>query len=126
MNQREKIKALASPCPSCPWRLDQDAHDIPGFSLEKAENLAATCPDENNVGPSYGAPWFACHQSVEGREIPCAGWLASVGHAHPNVRLAIMEGRLDAQSLDAHRNGPELHQTYSEVLAKLRTSRKEG
>ncbi|WP_146010059.1 DUF6283 family protein [Burkholderia sp. WAC0059] len=124
MDAPRKIKAPTVPCPSCPWRRDQDARDIPNFSLEKAESLAATCPDERGMGPSFSASWFACHQSPEGHEIPCAGWLSMVGHAHPRVRIAIMEGRLNRRALEAPADGPELHQTYGEVLAKLRASLK--
>lgn len=122
MSKFPLVKAPDRPCPSCPWRLDQNAQDIPNFSLEKAEGLAGTCPDENGMGPSFGASWFACHQSREGAEIPCAGWLAVVGRAHPNVRIAVMEGRLDAKTLDLPPDGPTLHSTYGEVLAKLRAT----
>lgn len=110
------------PCPSCPWRLVQDAHDIPNFSLELAERLAATCPDHRGRGPDFGAPMFACPQSKVGAEVHCAGWLASVGHAHPAVRLGIVSGRLDAARLEPGPEWPALHDNYGEVLEKLRSS----
>ncbi|MGV8399277.1 DUF6283 family protein [Pseudomonas aeruginosa] len=118
----KRIKVPAQACASCPWRKDRSATDIANFSLEMAENLAATCPDARGMGPDYGATWFACHQSKEGAEFPCAGWLASVGSAHPGVRHAIMSGRLDAASLTAPQDGPELHESYGEMIAKLRQS----
>jgi hypothetical protein len=105
---------------SCPWRVDQDARDITGFDIAKAEALAATCPDERGMGPDFGSTWFACHQSSPGREIVCAGWLARAGRAHPGVRIAVMEGRVPIQALDVAAGWPPLHQTYQEVLAKLR------
>lgn len=43
------LTTLAMPCPSCPWRLDAIAQDIPHFDLDLAENLAATCPDERGI-----------------------------------------------------------------------------
>lgn len=118
----KKIKVPAQACASCPWRKDRNAHDIPNFNLEMAENLAATCPDARGMGPNYDAAWFACHQSREGAEFPCAGWLASVGIAHPGVRLALMSGRLDVVTLTVPPNSPELHESYGEVIAKLRQS----
>lgn len=33
------MKSLPRPCPSCPWRVDQDASAIPGFDLAKAERV---------------------------------------------------------------------------------------
>lgn len=107
------------PCASCPWRRDQDAQDIPHFSLGLAEQLARTCPDERGMGPDFGAPMFACHQSKLGGEVHCAGWLASVGHAHPSVRLGIMQGRLDAARLEPGPGWPMLHDNYADVLEKL-------
>nr|WP_230947915.1 DUF6283 family protein [Burkholderia territorii] len=116
------MRSPARPCSSCPWRVDQDAGDIPNFSLSLAESLAGTCPDERGMGPDYNASWFACHQSAEGTKIPCAGWLATVGHCHPRVRLAVRSGILPVDALAPGKDWPELHDTYPEVLAKLRAT----
>ncbi len=62
--------------------------------MDLAESLAATCPDERGMGPDFSASLFACHKSREGKEIACAGWLAMVGHRHPQVRLAVLLKRL--------------------------------
>ena len=122
MNTTCSLKCLLTVWPSCPWRKDRGADDIPNFSLELAEQLAATCPDENGMGPDFGASWFACRLSREGEEIPCAGWLAACGSAHPGVRLAIRNGRLDLDALERPVDGPDLHETYGEVLANLRST----
>ena len=126
MSDACKIKVAGRPCESCPWRKDKDARDIPEFSLELAEKLAATCPDERNMGPDFGASWFACHLSHEGSEMPCAGWLAMVGHAHPQVRMAVSEGRLNPEALHPPSDGPDLHEKYCDVLEKLRQTVDEG
>ena len=68
MSDSCRVKAPGQACGSCPWRTDKDARDIPNFDLHLAEELANTCPDENGMGPSFGASWFACHQSREGEE----------------------------------------------------------
>ncbi len=117
------MKHLAQPCPSCPWRVDKTAQDIPRFSIEKARALQATCPDERGFGPDFGAPLFACHKSHEAGEFPCAGWLASVGDAHPMVRLAIMRGDLPKGVLQAGEGWPALHADFQEVLAKLESTK---
>lgn len=113
---------ISKPCPSCPWRKNKTASDIPNFSLNKAENLAGCCPDSNGMGPSFGSSMFACHQSHEGEEFACAGWLATVGHAHPNVRLAVAFGKLPVDALTPGKDWPELHESFSEVIDKLRST----
>lgn len=116
------FKPLEKPCPSCPWRVDQHAEDIQGFSLQLAEELASTCPDPRGYGPDFGAPLFACHQSKIGAEVRCAGWLAKVGHTHPNVRLSVAQGQLDPVHLAPRPDWPLLHDDYGQVLDKLRSS----
>lgn len=65
---------------------------------------------------------FACHQSKDGAEIACAGWMATVGHRHPGVRLAVAMGRLDACALRPGAGWPDLHPNYQQVLEKLRAT----
>lgn len=65
---------------------------------------------------------FACHQTHEGAELPCAGWLAMVGHRHPNVRLALIQGHLPAEALRPGPDWPTLHDSYDDVLNKLMES----
>ncbi len=115
-----RAAGLKLPCKTCPWRVDRSAQDIPNFSLALAERLAATSPDERHVGPALGAPQFACHQSELGKEVVCRGWLAAVGHRHPMVRLAVLQGRLPAEALSPGPDWPVLHETYPQVLEKLR------
>lgn len=115
-------RVLAQPCPSCPWRLDQTAQDIPGFSRDKAHDLAATCPDARGHGPAFDAKVFACHQSKLGGEFPCAGWLATVGHRHPMVRWACIQGKVPEDALAPGPGWPALHADYGEVLHKLEGS----
>ncbi|MEX3952717.1 DUF6283 family protein [Paraburkholderia sp. EG287B] len=120
------MKTSGKPCASCPWRHTAGAEDIPNFDLALAEKLADTCPDDRGMGPDFGASMFACHQSREGEEFACAGWLAKVGHHHPAVRLAVVSGRLDSAALEPGVDWPELHDSYREVLDKLRATSNSG
>lgn len=113
------MTAIRKPCAACPWRVDAHAQDIPNFKLELAEDLAASSPRERG-NPEFGDPQFACHQSRPGEEIACAGWLASVGHAHPQVRIGVYQGRVDVAALLPGEDWPELHGSFAEVIAKLR------
>lgn len=113
---------LSKPCSSCPWRREVVASDIPNFDLKLAESLAGTCPDHRGMGPDFGASMFACHQSRIGSEFACAGWLATVGHCHPRVRLEVVLGRLDSAALAPGDDWPALHPDYRQVLGKLRVT----
>jgi Family of unknown function (DUF6283) len=116
------MSACRKPCPACPWRVDQDAAAIPHFSLDLAEQLAGTCPDDRNMGPDFGSAQFACHQSRPGAAIVCAGWLAVVGHRHPAVRVAVLTGATPHEALSPGEDWPELHSHYGEVIEKLRAT----
>jgi hypothetical protein len=113
------MSCVRQPCASCPWRLDQHADAIPNFSLDLAEGLVRTTSDE------LGAPIFACHQSRNGEEIVCAGWLARYGADSIAIRLQLMDGRCHPSALSPGDDWPELHETFREVIEKLRTDEAE-
>jgi hypothetical protein len=109
------MTAIRGPCASCPWRVD--AHGgIPGFSMEMAEGLVTT------TATGLGAPMFGCHQSVEGEEVVCVGWLARYGWDSIAVRFGLADGRFTADQLNAAEldDWPETHETFAEVIEKLR------
>jgi hypothetical protein len=105
---------VRKPCKTCPWRLDQDATAIPGFSLELAEGLRRTTESE------LGAPQFACHQSTPDQEVVCAGWLARHGWDSIAVRLGLMNGKYHAEQLEPGEDWPELEPNFDAVIEKLR------
>lgn len=113
------MSCVRAPCPSCPWRVDQTAAAIPNFRLDLAEDLAATCP-RGGYGPAVGTPMFGCHLSRPGEEVVCAGWLARAGSAHPGARIGVIAGLFPAEALDVVEGWPDLHETYDDVLDKLR------
>lgn len=113
------MTVIRKPCPTCPWRLDQDASVIPNFRLELAERLAGTSPDERGMGPELGAAQFACHQSKED-PVVCAGWLAVHGSAHPAVRIKVIEGEVPVEALRPGDDWPELEPDFQAVIEKLR------
>ncbi|WP_413460658.1 DUF6283 family protein [Herbaspirillum huttiense] len=125
-DRKKKLSTLKRPCVACPWRKKSSAQDIPNFDMELAERLSDTCPDQQGMGPDPSSRLFACHQSKEGDELVCAGWLASVGDAHPLIRLAVLQDRLSPESLRPRKNWPSLHSTYDEMMEKLRRTWKDS
>lgn len=113
--------SVRPPCPSCPWRVDQDATTIPNFRLDLAEDLADTC-GRQGADVALDGRWFACHHCKPDEEFPCAGWLAATGWYHIGVRIAVSQGRVSPEALEPGENWPELHADYDDVLEKLRTT----
>lgn len=102
------------PCPSCPWRVGQHADRIPGFDLTLAEGLVRTTATE------LGAPVFACHQSRPDAEVLCVGWLVRYGWDSIAIRLMLHNGRITPDELEVSDDWPECHETFEQVIAKLR------
>lgn len=107
------LRPHARPCVRCPW----SRNTTPGeFLLARYEELRATVGSSGREAP-LDAPMFACHKTPEGREQPCAGWLAAVGNCHLGIRFAIIQGRLDPRALIAKDDWPELFDDYDELIA---------
>lgn len=107
----------SGPCSDCPWRTDSDPTQ---FSPARWDDMLVTAGRPGDEAP-IGAPLFACHQTSEGREQTCAGWLATVGYHHLGVRIAIAQGRIPEEALDPDAYDVELYRSWDELLAiKLR------
>lgn len=105
------MRCRTRPCPECPWVRST----APGqFSRERYDALAATSGMPGDEAP-IGSGLFACHMTVEGSEVPCAGWLASVGYESIPVRLLLATGRIPASVMDAAPDWPELFGSYEEM-----------
>lgn len=105
---------VRQPCKTCPWRVDATAGDIPNFSLDLAESLERTCDGQ------FGSPQMACHQSRDGNEFVCAGWLAIHGADSISVRLSVLAGQTPPEALEPGDDWPELHGSVAEMIYKLR------
>jgi len=103
---------------------DARAPNAPGGATPRlvkfdADRYTALADTTGTPGAEAGltAPMFACHKSPEGAEQACAGWLATVGHQHLGIRLAVATGRLDPRALHPHPapDWPPLFDTYQEM-----------
>lgn len=101
------------PCATCPWRVAQHADEIPSFRLDLAETLVRT------TETGLGAPIFACHQSRARQEVVCVGWLWRYGPDNIGIRLRLLNGQMAPDELEPDPS-IELHETFDEVIAKLR------
>lgn len=108
---------MTVPCPSCPWRRDQDQTTIPNFDIDLARGLAKTVGD----GDAFRKV-MACHHSQPGREFGCVGYLYRYGWSNLNVRLLMATGSsidMHAIEADCAPLDGQLHATYDEMMAKL-------
>lgn len=107
------LKPHDRPCVRCPWSRTTPPGEFP---LERYESLRNTVGAPGQEVAICG-PMFACHKTPEGREQPCAGWLAAVGREHIGVRVAVATGRLDPAALDPKPGWPALFTDYDELIA---------
>jgi len=101
------------PCRTCPWRVAQHADAIPGYDHDLAEGLVST------TGREVGAPIFACHQSRDGAEVVCTGWLWAYGDHSIAIRLRLATGQMTRDDLEPDPT-IDLHPTFADMIAKLR------
>lgn len=87
------------PCPQCPWRKDQ----VGTFPAEAFRLSANTAYDMNEHT-------FACHMAGSNNPATCAGFLLRGANHNMSVRLSIMSGKIDPDSISE--NGVELHENY--------------
>lgn len=111
------MKVRTRPCVECPWRRDVP----PGqFPASRYAELACTTGQPGAEAP-LEAPMFACHMTAEGREKPCAGWLAVAGRQHLGVRLAVAVGAIPGRLLDPGDDWPALFGSYEEMATRQGT-----
>jgi len=100
---------MAAQCKSCPWRTTTvPDRDIPnGYSEERHRALFASTIE--------GTSSMACHHSMVGSEVACAGWLHyMLGQGNSiRVRLAVLWGSLPVPEVD----GPQ-HVTFEATLPR--------
>lgn len=108
------------PCSECPWVRDTPPGQFPESRYEALEHTTGLPGREAPMG----SPMFACHKSHEGRDVPCAGWLASVGYESLTVRVLVIQGRLPSSVLNPGRDWPELFESYAEMAGEMASRRR--
>jgi hypothetical protein len=104
-------------CSKCPWKIATDPHEIRnGYDPKKHAGLRNTIAQPGV--PDLRSPLrvMACHETPEGCERPCVGWLHNQLNDGNNIvlRLAVHAGRYSAKyELD----GPQ-HARFEDTLPK--------
>lgn len=101
-------------CNKCPWKVTTNPFDIPnGYDVAKHQNLACTIASEGNLAPNKA---MACHESKEGQEDYCIGWLHNQLGRGNNIPLRIKMIRC-TNAADIRIHG-EQHLTFEDTLPK--------
>lgn len=104
-------------CKKCPWRVDVDPNDIPnGYCSTKHAGLRETIAEPARVADlaAGGIRIMACHETAQGAELPCVGWLhhqLGVGN-NLMLRMMVIHGKINA---DYELVG-EQHETFEDTL----------
>lgn len=100
-------------CDECPWRRDVPAGR---FTKERFAELRSTVMQDFS-------PIFACHKSVEGKDVACAGYLLRDGINNFTVRLAIVHDEIDLPEIRRYAAMIPLYEDYAQMeRANIRAS----
>lgn len=110
---------IKKPCKNCPWKRSSNpsGSDIPNFSMELMEGLKSTVPDPFNP---LETRVFACHDSKEGKDKVCAGYLARGGTDNIHVRLMAMNEEVNIYILAEEASKEDLFDSFNEMLETYR------
>lgn len=100
-------------CAACPWKKGTSCEvQIPGYKREK--HLRLTSCQSNGFTPGS---IMACHESKEGRDFACVGWLVHQLGDGNNIplRLAAVTGRLPADQLEVY---GEQYESLEKMIAR--------
>lgn len=107
-------------CAKCPWKVSTNAHDIPGeYSVDKHCKLDKTIATDASPFMPDKLHIMACHETPEGNEKACVGWLVNQLGPGNNLalRMHVAFGKLDA---DVKTVGPQ-HERFEDTIPKQRT-----
>ncbi|AEM88884.1 DUF6283 family protein [Streptomyces violaceusniger] len=103
---------LNGPCGDCPWRTDVEPGQFEAYRFDSLKTTS-TQPEVTSAADVLGQPMFACHQTQEGREQACAGWLVvAAAQGNLRIRLALATGDLPPEAVEPGPGWPPLFESY--------------
>ncbi len=111
---------VKKPCKNCPWKRSSKAggEDIPNFSIEMMRDLKKTTFEADCHPNERDAlrPVFACHDTKEGKEATCAGYVARDGKHNITVRFLAASDNVDLRPIIEAAEENELYNDFHEML----------
>jgi hypothetical protein len=81
--------AQTKQCQSCPWKVDSDLSKIPNYDRQQHHDLAQTIVDDGIYDPDRPVRFMGCHNSSDGNDLECIGWLNNQRNSN-NLGLRMM------------------------------------
>lgn len=105
------------PCKQCPWVRDSDVGgaSIPNFDIELMRNLANTCPPKGTDEDGFRNV-MACHDSKDGKEYVCAGYVSVHGLRNINFRLMVSMNNINVGKVLDNCEEFDLYDNFHEML----------
>jgi hypothetical protein len=91
MSKEKKLLRQTKQCAKCPWKKETDNSEIPGYSKDYHENLECKLSfNDNSIGGIEKNQYaMACHESKEGDDYFCVGWLVNQLGEGNNILLRL-------------------------------------
>ncbi|MCY9872968.1 DUF6283 family protein [Vibrio barjaei] len=115
------------PCKHCPWKKSsvKGGFNIPNFNMSLMYSLENTAP-KKDCSPEELDDFrkiFACHDSKEGNESACAGYVARDGQHNLNVRFLAATQKVNLQDIIDASEQHELYDNFHDMLADYESAR---
>ncbi len=105
--------AQTKQCANCPWRVNSDLSKIPGYDRRQHHDLKQTIVDDGILNPNGAVRFMGCHNSTDGNDLECIGWLNNQRNSN-NLGLRMMMMR--CRNVREIEVVGEQHLTFEETL----------
>lgn len=102
-------------CAGCPWlKSAKPREDIPRYDESRHHDLKETIACPGSITDLKTLRMMACHETPDGAESPCVGWMHHQLNEGNNIalRLAAVQGRVQT---DYELRGPQ-HESFQDTL----------
>jgi hypothetical protein len=100
-------------CKGCPWKVDSDLSKIPGYDRTQHYDLAQTIVDDGILDPSRPVRFMGCHNSTDGNDLECIGWIRNQLSSN-NIGLRLL--MISCENRGEIEVFGEQHLTFEETL----------
>jgi hypothetical protein len=114
MMHHKKALRQTKQCANCPWKVNSDTSKIPGYDRELHQQLSGTIAELGIIEIGDTLRMMACHNSTEGDDLECVGWLHNQLGTGNNIGLRmLMFGYSNAKDIKVFGNNTPHSTTQS-------------
>ena len=110
----KKKLSRSKQCAKCPWKVETDPSEIPrGYSRQKHRDLKKTIAAPASLEFSKTLNVMSCHESEDGDEQACVGWLHNQLGIGNNIGLRLFMRNHDLSDMEIF---GEQHEHFEETI----------